>query len=84
MATDVYHDFIHFPFVWTAPDGWEGVIPQGTPICQAIPFKRDDFKHKIDILSPHDQQLVLSTIKARTYKFTNIYKDLWRKIVKST
>lgn len=83
VATDSYHDFINFPFVWTAPDGWEGVIPQGTPICQAIPFKRDDFQHKIDFITPDDENLIRSTRKALNSKFRSVYKDLWRKMVKS-
>ena len=27
-----------------AKDGWEGIIPAGTPIAQVIPFKRDSWK----------------------------------------
>jgi hypothetical protein len=28
--------------------GWEGIIPAGTPMIHVFPFKRDDWKHKID------------------------------------
>ena len=82
VATDSYHDYINFPFVWTAPDGWEGLIPQGTPICQAIPFKRDDFQHEIDIINPDDENLIRSTKRALNNKFRTVYKDLWRKMVR--
>lgn len=34
------------PFI--LKEGWEGVIPAGTPIIQIIPFKRDSWKSKID------------------------------------
>jgi len=84
VATDSYHDYINFPFVWTAPDGWEGVLPQGTPICQAIPFKRVDFQHEIGVISPADRNLIMSSHKAVQRRFKNTYKDLWRKMVRST
>lgn len=31
--------FVHFPAVWLDPD-WEGVLPAGTPVAQAIPIPR--------------------------------------------
>lgn len=31
--------FVHFPAVWTDP-GWEGVLPAGTPVAQAIAIPR--------------------------------------------
>lgn len=32
--------FVHFPAIWTDPD-FEGVLPKGTPVAQAIPVKRE-------------------------------------------
>lgn len=32
--------FVHFPALWTNPD-FEGVLPAGTPVAQAIPIPRD-------------------------------------------
>jgi hypothetical protein len=42
VDTDTYSPAIHFPFL--VRKNWEGKIPRGTPIIQAIPFKRDDWK----------------------------------------
>ncbi len=32
--------FVHFPALWTDPD-FEGVLPKGTPVAQAIPVPRE-------------------------------------------
>lgn len=32
--------FVHFPALWTDP-GFEGVLPAGTPVAQAIPVRRE-------------------------------------------
>jgi hypothetical protein len=84
VATDVYVNHINFPFVWTGPEGWEGIIPQGTPLVQLIPFKRDDFQHEISWLTQSDIDTLLSTQSAISMAFHNSYKKLWRKIVRST
>ncbi|MEM1383895.1 MAG: hypothetical protein AAF713_08905 [Pseudomonadota bacterium] len=31
--------YVHFPALWRDPD-WEGVLPRGTPVAQAIPLPR--------------------------------------------
>ena len=36
-----------FPFF--IPEGWEGTVPAGTPYMQIIPFKREDWEHKIEL-----------------------------------
>lgn len=45
VDTDKHPLVIHFPFL--LEEGFKGVIPAGTPIIQAIPFKRDDWDAKI-------------------------------------
>jgi len=84
VATDVYANHINFPFVWTGPEGWEGIIPQGTPLVQLIPFKRDDFQHEISWLTQSDIDTLRSTQSALSMAFHNCYKKLWRRIVRST
>lgn len=37
---DNYYNYVNFPFVWTGGD-FHGIIEKGTPLIQAIPFKRD-------------------------------------------
>jgi len=46
MDTDKWGIWGNQPFALQS--GWEGVIPAGTPIIQVFPFKRDDWKHRID------------------------------------
>ncbi len=33
--------FVHFPALWTDPD-FEGTLPAGTPVAQAIPVRREE------------------------------------------
>lgn len=46
VDTDTYGAATNFPFVMNDPN-FEGLIPAGTPIVQAIPIKRDSWKMKI-------------------------------------
>jgi len=49
VDADKVHLLGTFPFF--IADGWEGVIPAGTPYMQILPFKRENWEHKIEILS---------------------------------
>lgn len=46
VDTDSYYNNVNIPFIHTAlePDEKKHMIPAGTPICQVIPFKRDEWK----------------------------------------
>lgn len=46
VDTDKHPVIINFPFVLHAD--FEGTIPAGTPLIQAIPFKRSDWKSEIN------------------------------------
>lgn len=52
----VDNDSVHllgtFPFF--IAEGWEGTIPAGTPYVQILPFKRENWNHEIEFLSPAD------------------------------
>lgn len=48
VDTDSYTGLINFPFVLNDAK-WEGMIPAGTPMIQAIPFKRNKFKMKMGL-----------------------------------
>lgn len=50
VDTDKYAIPVNFPFF--IRKDFEGIIPQNTPIIQAIPFKRDDWKMSIDEAGP--------------------------------
>jgi hypothetical protein len=45
VDTDVHPVIINFPFV--IRKDFNGIIPAGTPMIQAIPFKRDDWKSEV-------------------------------------
>ena len=47
ICTDEYITYINVPFIWTAPPDYEGIIKQGTPLVQMIPFKREVFQQKL-------------------------------------
>jgi hypothetical protein len=49
VDTDTYYHPTNFIFTINDPN-FEGLIPAGTPIAQAIPIKRETFTHKIEKL----------------------------------
>jgi hypothetical protein len=77
VDTDKYFAPVNFPF--TLNDSkFEGLIPAGTPIAQAIPFKRDNFK----MVFGNDEDL-----KEQTYisglirsSFFDSYKNRYRQL----
>lgn len=74
VDTDNYYAPVNFPFVINDPN-FEGLIPQGTPIAQVIPFKRDVFKMEFgiekDIKDQHNIATKLNTKMFDRYK--NMY-----------
>jgi hypothetical protein len=48
VDSDKVHLLGTFPFFIVS--GWQGTIPAGTPYLQVLPFKRENWEHKIDIL----------------------------------
>lgn len=45
VDTDTYIMPVLFPFIMK--NNFSGVLPAGTPIVQVVPFKRDDWEHRI-------------------------------------
>ena len=77
VDTDQYFAPVNFPFVINDP-AFEGLIPAGTPIAQAIPFKRESWKHEIGKESDLSDQLNV-TRKLQT-RFFDRYKSMfWSK-----
>jgi hypothetical protein len=48
VDSDKVHLLGSFPFF--IAEGWEGTIPAGTPYLQILPFKRENWEHKIEAL----------------------------------
>lgn len=46
VDTDTFPVPVNFPFF--IREDFDGIIPEGTPIAQVIPFKRQDWKSEID------------------------------------
>jgi hypothetical protein len=74
---DKVHILGTFPFFIV--EGWEGILPAGTPYLQIIPFKREDWKQKIEILD--STQIVNSLVdNANFYRKPDggVYKNkIW-------
>ena len=54
-----------FPFF--IAEGWEGVLPAGTPFLQVLPFRRENWEHEIEIQNP-------STVYAKMMENSSIYR----------
>jgi hypothetical protein len=77
VDTDIYTAPVNFPMVINDPN-FEGFIPKGTPIAQAIPFKRDSWK--MDIGSEKDFKEQNSVQKKLLTGFFDQYKTMfWNK-----
>lgn len=74
VDSDKVHLLGSFPFF--VIEGWEGVLPKGTPYLQILPFKREDWEHKIEVF---EKSKMHSTINenARFYRQPDggVYKN---------
>jgi len=57
VDTDAYHNYINFPFKWTALP-YEDVLDEDVPMVQVIPFKRQEWKHSIGVLNDDEAKEV--------------------------
>lgn len=71
VDTDTYSASVNFPFV-LKDTTFEGIIPAGTPIAQAIPIKRDSWKMKIVENNEH-----LSITSLLNSRFFDRYKNIF-------
>jgi hypothetical protein len=77
VDTDTYTAPINFPMIIN-DSNFEGIIPQGTPIAQVIPFKRDNWKMEIGSEKELKEKEVVKQ-KLNT-KFFDRYKSMfWSK-----
>jgi|688.fasta_scaffold76849_11 hypothetical protein len=75
VDTDTYKAPVNFPFVLNDVK-WEGLIPAGTPMAQAIPFKREPWEHKIGSEKERiEQNLIVA--KLRTLFFNSYKRQFW-------
>lgn len=77
VDTDTYYAAVNFPFTLNNPN-FEGLIPQGTPIAQVIPFKRESWNMKFGLEKDLIEQKNIAAKLRNT--FFNRYKDMfWNK-----
>ena len=77
VDTDQYTPPVNFPFVINDP-AFEGLIPKGTPIAQAIPFKRDSWT--MELGDRKDLEAQAKVTKKLQSKFFDRYKSMfWTK-----
>ena len=76
VDTDKYSAAVHFPFVLKDPK-WEGIIPAGTPMAQAIPFKRDFWKYEICSDEYNVRQKQIDSNNLMALLFNSYKKQFW-------
>jgi len=75
VDTDGYNASVQFPFL--VDEGFEGIIPAGTPVVQVIPFKREDWKIKIGDDKERKQNAMIHSLLRSVW--INGYRNKWRK-----
>lgn len=77
---DKYTEFVNFPFTWKEGN-YEGIIPSGTPLVQAIPIKRDSIltSQKFEVMTvPQYQEL--EKLRRERSAHESLYRDfLWER-----
>jgi hypothetical protein len=74
VDTDQYTQEVNFPFTLDDPD-FVGLIPAGTPIIQAIPFKRESWQMEI---GGHEEISEAAAVGRRhATKIFNVYRSLF-------
>ena len=77
VDTDTYYNEVNFPYVWTGFEEGEWIIPRGTPLVHAIPFKRS--KCELEVSSKDSNKSLKVEQKMLTKHFDR-YKSLyWNK-----
>lgn len=74
VETDVYKIPVNFPFL--IKEGWQGVIPAGTPLVQLIPIKREIWISK---LAKADLDELGKLVNTLNHRISGVYKALWWK-----
>lgn len=74
VDTDTYSNAVNFPFVLSNPD-FEGLIPAGTPVAQAIPIKRDTWVSEWQ--SEKQGEEIVNINKKLRILFFDKYKNNW-------
>ncbi len=80
VETDVYSAPINFPFIATGTDGVH-TLPQGTPLVQVIPFRRDDHRDDGVVRAETDEE---AAGRRRIQRSTQASQGWYRRTIRST
>lgn len=75
VDTDNYNNNINLPFIWMK-DNYEGLIKQGTPIIQVIPFERKEYEKVVTYsdMTTEDE----TNVTKQNNKIVSVYDDGYR------
>lgn len=77
VDTDTYINVVNIPFIHTGLEpGKQVVIPAGTPICQIIPIKRDNWSSKVTL---YDNRQLKAVEKQRKQMWADVRDDYYAK-----
>lgn len=77
VDADLYRDnFINFPATWR-DDGFEGVLPKGTPVAQCIPVKREGWAGRFETIAGENVRRLQETSVAITSE-RGVYRRRFR------
>lgn len=76
VDTDTYDGPVNFPFILKNPNSFTGLIPAGTPMVQAIPFKRNSWQMEIGTSDDFERQQ--KTVTFLRTKMFDSYKNHFR------
>jgi hypothetical protein len=77
VDTDEFYTPVNFPFVWKGNKMGEFLIPQGTPLVQVVPFKREKYEIEVGERDEDKYKIGEHTLVSR---FQDRYKNLfWHK-----
>lgn len=75
IDTDKYPSDGHLSFM--IKKNFKGIIPQGTPLVQIMPFKRESFE--MEFISPEETEKYLTPLRMKLRSsFSNSYKNKFR------
>lgn len=79
VDTDNYYNYVNLPFLWLK-SGEKYFVPQGTPLVQVIPFRREQTAHTYGVVDEKRNQQTASMVDT---KMRFAYRDLfWNKKAK--
>src|SRR5262245_806059 len=77
VDVDLYsHSFVHFPAHWHDA-GFRGTLPQGTPVAQCLPIRREIWTEQFETMTGADADRFRDMFHATTTT-ANFYRDHFR------